>query len=180
MVYRTNYAHPEFGEVTLASDGEGIVGLWMAGQKYFGGTVNGEMAPNDDLPIFAQAKDWLDRYFAGEQAAIAELPLKPSGTAFRLRVWRKLMEIPYGCVRTYGELACEIAQEDGREKMSSQAVGGAVGHNPISVIIPCHRVVGSDGSLTGYAGGIERKIWLLEHEGANMKGLYVPTRGTAL
>ena len=180
MVYRTNYAHPEFGEVTLARDGESIVGLWMAGQKYFGGTVNGEMAPNDDLPIFAQAKDWLDRYFAGEQPAIAELPLKPNGTAFRLRVWRKLMEIPYGCVRTYSELACEIAQEDGREKMSSQAVGGAVGHNPISVIIPCHRVVGSDGSLTGYAGGIERKIWLLEHEGANTKGLYVPTRGTAL
>ena len=152
MVYRTNYTHPGFGEVTIASDGQNIVGLWMAGQKHFGGTVDGEMEPADDLPI-------------GD---------------LRQRVWRKLAEIPYGQVRTYGDLAREIAQEDGKEKMSSQAVGGAVGHNPISVIIPCHRVVGANGSLTGYAGGLARKIWLLEHEGVDMEGLFVPEKGTAL
>lgn len=180
MLYRTNYTHPGFGEVTLASDGQAIVGLWMAGQKYFGGTVDDEMVPTDDLPVFAQASTWLDRYFAGERPAISELPLAPNGSEFRQRVWKKLTEIPYGCVRTYGELAREIAQEAGKEKMSSQAVGGAVGHNPISVIIPCHRVVGSDGSLTGYAGGIARKVWLLELEGADMTGLYVPKYGTAL
>ena len=147
MVYRTSYTHPEFGEVAIASDGQSIVGLWMAGQKHFGGTVDGEMVPADDLPVFAQAKDWLERYFAGKRPATAELPLAPNGTAFRQRVWRKLAEIPYGCVRTYGDLAREIAQEDGKEKMSSQAVGGAVGHNPISIIIPCHRVVGANGKI---------------------------------
>ena len=117
MVYRTSYTHPEFGEVAIASDGQSIVGLWMAGQKHFGGTVDGEMVPADDLPVFAQAKDWLERYFAGKRPATAELPLAPNGTAFRQRVWRKLAEIPYGCVRTYGDLAREIAQEDGKEKM---------------------------------------------------------------
>ena len=160
MVYRTSYTHPEFGEVAIASDGQSIVGLWMAGQKHFGGTVDGEMVPADDLPVFAQAKDWLERYFAGKRPATAE--------------------IPYGCVRTYGDLAREIAQEDGKEKMSSQAVGGAVGHNPISIIIPCHRVVGANGSLTGYAGGLTRKIWLLEHEGVDMEAFFVPKKGTAL
>ncbi|MVM53325.1 methylated-DNA--[protein]-cysteine S-methyltransferase [Gordonibacter urolithinfaciens] len=180
MVYRTSYTHPEFGEVAIASDGQSIVGLWMAGQKHFGGTVDGEMVPADDLPVFAQAKDWLERYFAGKRPATAELPLAPNGTAFRQRVWRKLAEIPYGCVRTYGDLAREIAQEDGKEKMSSQAVGGAVGHNPISIIIPCHRVVGANGSLTGYAGGLTRKIWLLEHEGVDMEAFFVPKKGTAL
>ena len=138
------------------------------------------MEPADDLPVFTQAKGWLDRYFAGERPAIGELPLAPNGTAFRQRVWRKLAEIPYGQVRTYGDLAREIAQEDGKEKMSSQAVGGAVGHNPISIIIPCHRVVGTTGSLTGYAGGIDKKIWLLKHESADMEGLFMPKRGTAL
>ncbi len=177
MVYRTNYTHPGFGEITIASDGQNIVGLWMAGQKHFGGTVDGEMEPADDLPVFTQAKGWLDRYFAGERPAIDELPLAPNGSSFRQRVWRKLAEIPYGQVRTYGDLAREIAQEDGKEKMSSQAVGGAVGHNPISIIIPCHRVVGSGGSLTGYAGGLARKIWLLEHEGVDMEGRVRPREG---
>lgn len=180
MMYQTTYQHPEFGEVTLASNGEALCGLWMAGQKYFGGTVTEEMLPKDDLPVFVQTKAWLDRYFAGEKPAIGELPIAPVGSEFRQRVWQKLIEIPYGQVCTYGDIAKEIAREDGKEKMSAQAVGGAVGHNPISVIIPCHRVVGSGGSLTGYAGGVSRKVWLLEHEGVNMDNFFVPTKGTAL
>ena len=179
MVYRTNYTHPGFGEITIASDGQNIVGLWMAGQKHFGGTVDGEMEPADDLPVFTQAKGWLDRYFAGDPLPVTTLPLKPGGTPFQQRVWKLLADIPYGELRTYAELAAQIACDCGG-KASARAVGTANGRNPISIILPCHRVVGSDGSLTGYAGGITRKVWLLEHEGVDLTGLYVPKRGTAL
>ena len=180
MVYRTNCTHPGFGEVTIASDGQSIVGLWMAGQKHFGGTVDGEMEPADDLPVFTQAKGWLDRYFAGDPLPVATLPLKPGDTPFQQRVWKLLADIPFGELRTYADLAAQITREDDGKKASARAVGTANGRNPISIILPCHRVVGSDGSLTGYAGGIARKVWLLEHEGVDMAGLYVPKRGTAL
>lgn len=180
MVYMTSYVHPEFGELTLGSDGEHLVGLWMAGQKYFGSGMEPEFVRDDDAAPFASARAWLDRYFAGERPSIDELPLALQGGEFRVRVWNKLREIPYGTVRTYGDIARELAREDGREAMSAQAVGGAVGHNPLSIIVPCHRVVGANGSLTGYAGGVARKVWLLEHEGVAMDGLFVPTRGTAL
>lgn len=178
--YTTLYPSVELGPLTLASDGEHLVGLWLPGQKYYGATLEGKVAEDDSLPVFAQVKEWLDRYFAGEQPPIFALPLAPIGTDFRHRVWRKLITIPYGQTRTYGQLAQELADEDGNDKMSAQAVGGAVGHNPISIIIPCHRVVGADGSLTGYAGGVEKKVFLLEHEGADMSGLTVPKKGTAL
>ena len=178
--YTTLYPSVELGPLTLASDGERLVGLWLPGQKYYGATLEGKVAEDDSLPVFAQVKEWLDRYFAGEQPPIFALPLAPSGTDFRHRVWRKLITIPYGQTRTYGQLAQELADEDGNDKMSAQAVGGAVGHNPISIIIPCHRVVGADGSLTGYAGGVEKKVFLLEHEGVDMSGLTVPKKGTAL
>ncbi len=148
--------------------------------RSYGATLEGKVAEDDSLPVFAQVKEWLDRYFAGEQPPIFALPLAPIGTDFRHRVWRKLITIPYGQTRTYGQLAQELADEDGNDKMSAQAVGGAVGHNPISIIIPCHRVVGADGSLTGYAGGVEKKVFLLEHEGVDMSGLTVPKKGTAL
>ena len=132
------------------------------------------------LLVFEAARDWLARYFAGEKPMPSELPLCPIGGEFRQRVWSLLCQIPYGETTTYGALARALAAQMGRPSMSSQAVGGAVGHNPISIIIPCHRVVGSGGSLTGYAGGIAAKLRLLEHEGVELSSLTVPKRGPAL
>ena len=162
MMVKTDYASP-VGLLTLASDGENLTGLWIAGQKYFAAGTPTNLPVRDDLPVFMQARDWLDRYFAGERPAASELPLAPQGSAFRQSVWRILCEIPYGQTVTYGEIAKSLGVR------SAQAVGGAVGHNPISIIIPCHRVLGSDGSLTGYAGGAQKKIWLLAHEGAEFR-----------
>lgn len=163
MYYSTLYSSP-VGCLTLAGTAEALTGLWIEQQKYFGGTLTGEAVRTDDLPVFLKTKEWLDRYFAGEKPQSAVLPLAPSGGAFRQMVWKLLQEIPYGQTVTYGELAKKAAALMGKEHMSAQAVGGAVAHNPISIIIPCHRVVGANGSLTGYAGGIERKRFLLEHE----------------
>ena len=163
MIYRTDYESP-LGRVTLASDGERLVGLWLQGQKYFGDTVNGEMHREDRLAIFAKTRDWLDRYFRGEKPAIAKILLAPAGNRFRQEVWKILCDIPYGEVMTYGAIARMIAERLGREKMSAQAVGGAVGHNPVSIIIPCHRVIGADGRLVGYGGGLDIKTYLLELE----------------
>ena len=146
------------GMLTLGSDGEHLIGLWLEGQKYFGGAVREALEERDGLPVFDAARDWLARYFAGEKPMPSELPLCPIGGEFRQRVWRLLCQIPYGETTTYGALARALAAQMGRPSMSSQAVGGAVGHNPISIIIPCHRVVGSGGSLTGYAGGIAAKL----------------------
>jgi methylated-DNA-[protein]-cysteine S-methyltransferase len=179
-MYYSIYYSSSVGRLTLASDGEKIVGLWIEGQKYFLKTLSEQPIERNDLPVIQKAKDWLDRYFAGKRPQISELPLAPTGGEFRQGVWEILCEIPYGEVMTYGEIAKRMAARMGRERMSSQAVGGAVGHNPISIIIPCHRVVGSNGSLTGYAGGINRKVKLLELEGTDMSLLFVPTKGTAL
>ena len=179
MYYEMKYDSP-VGRLTLASDGLNLAGLWMEGQKYFGGTVPGELRPNEELEVFSRAKDWLDRYFNGKKPEPSELPLAPVDGEFRRTVWELLCEIPYGELTTYGQIAREAAKRLQRESMSAQAVGGAVGHNPISIIIPCHRVVGTGGSLTGYAGGLDKKIWLLKHEGVKMDGLTVPARGTAL
>lgn len=179
MNYSTRYQSP-VGALTLASDGESLTGLWIEGQKYHGGGVSGTITEKEDLPVFEAVKKWLDKYFAGAMPAISELPLAPAGSAFRQAVWAILCEIPYGWVVTYGDIAKTMASKMKRTGMSSQAVGGAVGHNPISIVIPCHRVVGSDGSLTGYAGGIGTKVKLLEMEGADMSCLFIPKKGTAL
>jgi methylated-DNA-[protein]-cysteine S-methyltransferase len=180
MYYSTTYSSP-IGLITLACDeNESLVGLWTEGQKYHGGTIHKAMAVNDSLPIFDTAKKWLDRYFAGEKPCISELPSAPVGSEFRRAVWEILCEIPYGEVITYGDIARKMAVKTGRKSMSAQAVGGAVGHNPVSVIIPCHRVVGSNGSLTGFAGGIKMKVKLLELEGVDMSRLFIPKKGTAL
>ncbi len=179
MYYSTEYESP-VGTLTLASDGKAVCGLWLDGQKYHGATIPDAMESDDGAPGFGELRRWLDAYFAGERPAIADVPLAPIGSEFQRLVWRLLTEIPYGEVTTYGALAEQVARERGGRRTAPLAVGGAVGHNPISIIIPCHRVVGSDGSLTGYAGGLTRKTWLLEHEGVDMAGLYVPKKGTAL
>lgn len=152
------------GRLTLAGGEEGLTGLWLEGQKYFGATLALGTARRDDLAAFALARDWLDRYFSGEKPEGRELPLFPAGTSFQRLIWSLLLDIPWGETTTYGALARRAAERLGRESMSAQAVGSAVGRNPISIIIPCHRVVGADGSLTGYAGGLERKRWLLRWE----------------
>ena len=179
MYYRTTYSSP-VGKLTLASDGENLIGLWIEGQKYYGASISGDIIARGELPVFDAAKNWLDGYFAGERPAVSALPLAPIGGEFRRGVWELLLGIPYGQVITYGEIAKRMASKLGRTSMSSQAVGGAVGHNPISIIIPCHRVVGSNGSLTGYAGGVGTKIKLLELEGIDLSGFSVPKKGTAL
>ena len=164
------------GRLTLASDGESLIGLWLEGQKYFGAGLSGTEA-EADLPVFRAAEVWLRAYFAS--AALPPLPpLAPQGSFFRQAVWQLLLEIPSGTVTSYGALTLKL-QSLGIPA-SPQAVGGAVGHNPISILIPCHRVVGSGGSLTGYAGGVEKKRFLLELEGTDMTGLFTPARGTAL
>ena len=166
------------GELTLGSDGEFLTGLWLADQKYFMADVV-EIASEKPLPIFQETKAWLERYFRAENPG--PIPaVRPQGSEFRQCVWELLVEIPYGKLVTYGELAQKVGAQRGMAKMSSRAVGGAVGHNPVSIIIPCHRVVGANGSLTGYGGGIARKIALLELEGVDMSKLSIPTKGTAL
>ena len=162
MINSTHYSSP-IGEILLASKDNKLIGAWFEGQKYFQLGIDEDLSENED-EILLKAKDWLSRYFNGKKPAIYELDLAPEGTDFRRDVWNILLEIPYGETVTYKEIADKIAQKRGIEKMSAQAVGGAVGHNPISIIIPCHRVVGSDGSLTGYAGGLDKKIFLLKHE----------------
>lgn len=173
VYYTARYDSP-VGWLTLCGSGEALAGLWLEGQKYFGGSIAGEMEPGEDLPVFDRVRSWLDQYFAGKQPPVDTLPLSPAGGEFRQAVWNILREIPYGQVITYGAIARRIAAQQGRTTLPAQAVGGAVAHNPISILIPCHRVVGTSGSLTGYAGGIEKKIWLLEHEGVEVSRFFVP------
>lgn len=179
MIDIAHYDSP-IGKLFLAEKNGALIGLWMEGQKYFMGSLKEETKECSDSPVLNQAKQWLDRYFRKEKPLIRELLLSPVGSEFRREVWDILCEIPYGEVTTYGEISKKIAARRGLERMSAQAVGGAVGHNPISIIIPCHRVVGTNGSLTGYAGGIAKKIHLLTLENVQMDKLSVPTRGTAL
>ena len=155
MIYTYKYKSP-LGRILLAADEIGLTGLWFEGQKYFGNTLPDKHIPQE-TEILTEAKKWLDVYFSGEEPKFTP-PLHPDGSTFRQAVWKILLQIP----------------------MSAQAVGGAVGHNEISIIIPCHRVIGTNGSLTGYAGGIDRKLSLLELEHADMSYLFVPKKGTAL
>lgn len=150
------------GMLTIGEESGRIVGLWLEGQKYF---PDLSTAVHAETPVLKQASTWLDRYFTGQQPSPAELPLAPKGTAFQHAVWQILLQIPYGQTMSYAAIARLLSQRQGICRMSAQAVGGAVGHNPISIVIPCHRVLGSNGSLTGYAGGLARKQWLLNHEG---------------
>ena len=161
MEYTAHYDSP-LGGSTLASDGEALIGLWFDGQKYFAEALGPERTEKD-LPVFEQDKRWLDRYFSGQKPDFTP-PLRMKTTPFRKAVWEILLTVPYGETISYGEIARRIAGQRGVESMSAQAVGGAVGHNAISLMIPCHRVVGTNGNLTGYAAGMERKAKLLTME----------------
>lgn len=177
MDYTYHYDSP-FGGITLASSGEALTGLWFDKQKYFADTLSDEYEQKN-LPVFEQTVRWLDIYFSGNAPDFTP-PMDIRTTDFRRSVCNIMLTIPFGKTMTYGEIAGRIARQKGIAKMSAQAVGGAVGHNPISLIIPCHRVVGSDGSLTGYAGGILIKAELLRLEKIDMSGLFIPEKGTAL
>lgn len=179
MVFTSSFQSP-LGNILLAEKDNALIGLWFEGQKYYGSSLKEELKENDSSKTLTAARLWLSRYFAGEKPDIGELPLAPAGSDFRREVWGILCRIPYGSVITYGDIAKQLAAQNHLSHMSAQAVGGAVGHNPISVIIPCHRVVGSNGSLTGYAGGIGKKIRLLRHEGVDTGSYFIPKKGTAL
>ena len=176
MHYTSHYSSP-IGGIALVSDGKALTGLWFDGQKYFADTLT-EAHEEKELPVFQETKKWLDIYFSGKAPDFTPA-LSMLCMDFRKEVWEVMLKIPYGKTMTYGQIAAEIAKREGRKQMSAQAVGGAVGHNSISLIIPCHRVVGTNGSLTGYAGGIDKKIWLLEHEGVDMSGFFRPKHSTA-
>ncbi len=176
MQYTSQYRSP-VGDILLAADGLGLTGLWFEGQKYFAVHLD-ERHEEREIPVLARAKEWLDLYFSGEKPQF-QVPLHLIGTDFQKEVWEILCTIPYGRTTTYGAIAGRLAGEYGQGSVSAQAVGGAVGRNAISIIVPCHRVVGMDGSLTGYAGGIDRKTALLKLEGAWKENFYIPGHSTA-
>lgn len=176
MIYTASYSSP-LGDMLLAVKDGALVGLWFEGQKYYGAAIS-EAVPKDNDKTSVKVKRWLDRYFAGKRPDAAELALAPAGSDFRQAVWAVLRKLPYGKTISYGDIARTLAKRKGFEQVSARAVGGAVAHNPVSVIIPCHRVVGSDGKLTGYAGGIDKKIKLLELEGVDVK-LFKDVRRTS-
>ena len=177
MTFIQHYNSP-LGGILLAADEIGLTGLWFNGQKYFARSLPAGYT-EQNTPALSEAKRWLEVYFTGKKPDFMP-PLHIVGSAFRRAVWEILMQIPYGKTTTYGEIARQLAKKQKLPRMSAQAVGGAVGHNEISIIIPCHRVVGTNGSLTGYAGGIDKKIKLLELEHTDMSSFFVPKSGTAL
>ncbi len=191
MDYICHYDSP-LGGITMCSDGQALTGLLFDDEKYFDETIGAQRGSRTNcgdsgipafaetlLPAFAETVRWLDVYFSGKDPGFLP-PIALRTTPFRREVCEIMLTIPYGETITYGDIAKVIAKRRGIERMSAQAVGGAVGHNPISLIIPCHRVVGTNGSLTGYAGGIDKKIKLLKLEGADLTDLFVPASGTAL
>ncbi len=177
MIFIQHYDSP-LGGILLAADETGLTGLWFDGQKFFARDLPVERV-EQNTPALSEVKRWLDIYFTGKEPDFMP-PLHPIGSAFRRSVWDILLRIPYGQTTTYGEIARQLAEKQGRPRIAAQAVGGAVGHNKISIIIPCHRVVGTNGSLTGYAGGIDKKVKLLEWEHTDMTGSFVPREGTAI
>ena len=176
MLYTTTYRSP-LGEILLAGSDEGLTHLAFDGQKYAPQLTGAVTMP--DHPVLAAARRWLDVYFAGRDPGFTP-PLHASGSDFQRAVWQLLAAIPYGTTTTYGALAETLARQQGRAHMSAQAIGGAVGHNPIGIIVPCHRVVGASGSLTGYAAGLDKKIALLTLEGIDTSRFSMPKKGTAL
>ncbi len=174
MQYISHYSSP-LGKILLAADEEGLTGLWFEGQKYYAYQLSDE-SREEEAPVLTQTKQWLSDYFSGREPDFMP-PLHLKGTDFQRSVWDILRSIPYGETITYGEIAGRIAEKRGLPRMSPQAVGGAVGRNPISILVPCHRVVGSNGSLTGYAGGIEKKIELLSLENVSLEKFFTSIKG---
>lgn len=178
MEYKCFY-ESAIGKIILTSDGENLTGLWFTTSRFSELCEIEKEQFHEELPVFHRTCRWLDAYFKGQNPKI-DIPMRLSGSAFCLRVWEILKTIPYGQTITYGDIAKQIAAEQGKAKMSAQAVGYAVGHNPISIIIPCHRVVGAKGNLTGYGGGLDKKIQLFTLENVAMDAFYRPKKGTAL
>ena len=176
MQYITTYSSP-IGGILLAADELGLTGLWFEGEKFYALSLD-PAHEEKETPVLSEVKSWLDIYFTGREPDFMP-PLHMIGTAFQMEVWEILRQIPYGETTTYGEIAKKIAQNRGLSRMSAQAVGGAVGHNEISIIVPCHRVVGTNKSPTGYAGGIDKKTALLKLEGAYCSDFFVPKHSTA-
>lgn len=175
MIYTSKYDSP-LGSILLAADDLGLTGLWLENNRFFPDKLESQPRETEDI---RDAKRWLDIYFSGREPDFTPR-LHQKGSDFHRAVGEIMLKIPYGKTTTYGAIAKELAEQRGIARMSAQAVGGAVGRNEISIIIPCHRVVGSNGSLTGYGGGLDNKIKLLELEGADMSRLYRPKKGTAL
>lgn len=176
MQYVTKYQSP-VGELLISADNIGLTGLWLENEKYYALSLDSENEEKE-IPVLKEAKQWLDIYFSGKKPDFTP-PIHMIGTDFQKEVWEILLTIPYGQTTTYGKIAEKIAERRGLARMSAQAVGGAVGHNELSIIIPCHRVVGTNGSLTGYAGGIDKKITLLKLEGAFREEYFIPEHSTA-
>ena len=166
-MFYTYYDTP-IGRLLLAGTEHGLSGIWFEGQKYYAASLPNDRVRRDDISILKETKDWLDLYFAHERPDPKMLSFDLSGTPFRREVWDLLLDIPYGETTSYGTIADTITKRREDRKTSARAVGGAVGHNPVSIIIPCHRVMGHDGSLTGFAGGVDKKLWLLRHEGVTL------------
>lgn len=162
------------GDLLLAVKEDKLVGLWIEGQKYYLSNFQEEMKEDNQNKMIVKTKEWLDKYFKGEKTSIKDLDYYFIGTDFQKQVWKILQTIPYGTVVTYKYIALELAKQKGIKSMSSQAVGNAISHNPISIIIPCHRVIGSNKSLTGYAGGIDKKLKLLELEKVDVSSFMIP------
>ena len=173
MHYLSHYESP-LGTMTMAGDGDHLTGLLFDGQKYDRSTITDDAVVQPDLPVFTQTVQWLDAYFEGADPGFTP-PIRIEGSDFRKMVTSIMLSIPFGTTSTYARIAAEVARRTGRKQMSAQAVGGAVGRNPITLIVPCHRVVASNGSLRGYAGGVDRKERLLKMEGVNMSDPTTPT-----
>ena len=175
MIYTSKYKSP-IGNLLIASKENKLIGLWIEKQKYYLANIKEEMKENNDIDILKRTKNWLDKYFAGKNPDINELDLAPIGSEFRKNVWKILIDTPYGETTTYKEIAEKLTNNQESDRFS-QAVGGAIAHNPIMIIMPCHRVIGINKSLTGYAGGLENKIKLLQLEGGDITKLSLPKKG---
>jgi methylated-DNA-[protein]-cysteine S-methyltransferase len=170
MYYKSSYTSP-LGQMTIVSNDQAIKGLWFSDQRYFGGKYDLQTMVEGETPVTKQVKNWLDAYFAGEKPTLDPNILDPEVTSYRKKILNALINVPYGQTTSYKELADKVALNTPGKKGSARAAGGAVGHNPISILIPCHRVVATNGALTGYAGGIDRKIALLALEGIDQSKL---------
>lgn len=167
MFYAKYYLSP-LGKILVVCESNSLVGLWFENQKYYMANINEELV-FENCQVCNRVCEWLDRYFNGEINSTCDIKLCPKGTSFQKNVWKQLLKVNYGETKTYGEIADLIAQQYNTERISPRAIGYAIGKNPISIIIPCHRIVGKNGNLTGYAGGLETKKWLLSFEAKNIK-----------